>query len=275
MSTNLDGEIGDLLQRLQDKLEERDAAQAVNTPQIPRSPRSGLGGEYISELTPPTGTMFFKRETHTILDQEWIYSENPSLRMLLAMLTWRVDVYTYVTNAMPNDPFFSEKNGSILVVFVHSGMVGNAGPGTCDTTLRVECLAESAIIPQAQLPPQDSGVPAGRRILNYTISYEERLSMFNNGGNGVFDFYARYKEDFSRRNSEQISRVIPNGCELGVKTPTKSDEYLKIAGVSIFHTADPKGFPAYFDLRANVVCAIGGFKLRGMRNTGVVARIGE
>lgn len=45
--------------------------------------------------------------------------------------------------------------------------------------------------------------------------------MFNNGGNGVFDFYARYKEDFSRRNSEQISRVVPNGCELGVRTLMK------------------------------------------------------
>ncbi len=61
MSKNLDVEIGDLLQRLQDKLEERDAAQATNFPEIPRSPGSGLGGEYVNELTPPAGTMFFKR----------------------------------------------------------------------------------------------------------------------------------------------------------------------------------------------------------------------
>ncbi|KAF4568615.1 hypothetical protein EYR36_010627 [Pleurotus pulmonarius] len=259
MSKNLDVEIGDLLQRLQDKLEERDAAQATNSPEIPRSPGSGLGGEYVNELTPPAGTM----ATHTILDQEWIYSENPSLRILLAMLTWRVDVYTYVANAMPDDPLFSEKNGSILVVLVHSGMVGNIGPGTCETALRVECPAEGTLVAQTQLPPQDSGVPAGRKILNYTISYEERLSLFNNCGNGIFDFYARYKEDFTRRNSEQISRMIPNGCELGVRASRNlSDEYLKIAGVSVFHTADPKGLPAYFDLRANVNCTIGGFKVR-------------
>lgn len=110
-----------------------------------------------------------RRETHTIFDQEWIYSENPSLRMLLALLTWRVDVYTYVSNAMPDDPLFSEKNGSILVVFVHSGMVENTGPGPCETSLRIETLPEATIIPQTQLPPQDSGVPSGRKILNCTF----------------------------------------------------------------------------------------------------------
>lgn len=78
MST-LDVEIGDLFQKLQDKLEEREAAA---TPQIPRSPTNpGMGGEYINELTPPAGTMFFKRFDFEIyLHEEYLIKYYASQR---------------------------------------------------------------------------------------------------------------------------------------------------------------------------------------------------
>ncbi len=46
------------------------------------------------------------------------------------------------------------------------------------------------------------------------------MPMFNNGGNGVFDFEAGYQEDFVRYRSQQTGFEMGNSVEFAVKTDT-------------------------------------------------------
>ncbi|KAL4255143.1 hypothetical protein AB1N83_013499 [Pleurotus pulmonarius] len=147
-------------------------------------------------------------------------------------------------------PQFEADGGAVMVVIVHSGHLSfDCRKG--HSTYRV--TATPPVAAQKQLPPTGSGVKnEDYWNWNYSISYQEVMNMFDNGGNGTLDFDARYKEDFSRR--EPLTGItLSNGVEFGTKFESDNTDPPKfnLAGVSIFRANTPDAFPAKFSFEAN------------------------
>ncbi|KAF9491660.1 hypothetical protein BDN71DRAFT_1510137 [Pleurotus eryngii] len=109
-----------------------------------------------------------------------------TIEFLVQTLTWTVEIYTYGTDARPDQPQF-EANGGSVVVVIQAWSI-------CVSSQRPYVVAA-----QKQLPPSGSGVKNGDRW-NYTAAYQEAMGVFNNGGNGALSFDAKYTEDFSRKD---------------------------------------------------------------------------
>ncbi|KAL4255864.1 Tail fiber protein [Pleurotus pulmonarius] len=209
--------------------------------------------EYINQLTPPIGTSFFKRQTVTLFDNVKFYSKSISLpegdaQVLVQTLTWKVDVYTYVTGARPDQEQFEANGGSVMVVVVHSGHLSfDSRKGR--SIYRV--TAPTSVASQKQLPPTGSGIK-NEDYWNYSISYQEIMNMFNNGGNGTLNFDAKYKEDFSRKDP-LTGITLSNGVEFGTEFESNNTDLpaFNLAGVSIFRSNTPDAFPAKFSFEAN------------------------
>ncbi|KAF4568082.1 hypothetical protein EYR40_010521 [Pleurotus pulmonarius] len=236
-----DTEVIEAIRRLQ-------ALQAGETPDNSETPR-----EYINQLTPPIGTSFFKRQTITIFDNEvfrgtFISTPLGDAVVQVQTLTWKVDIYTYVTGARPDQPQLEANGGSVMVVMVHSGHL-SFDCRTGRSMYRV--TAPTSVSAQKQLPPTGSGIK-NEDYWNYSISYQEVMNMFNNGGNGSLNFDAKYKEDFSRKDP-LTGVTLSNGVEFGTKFETFSEDLpaFNIAGVSIFRANTPDAFPAKFSFEAN------------------------
>ncbi|KAF4568252.1 hypothetical protein EYR40_010350 [Pleurotus pulmonarius] len=188
-----------------------------------------------------TTTLFDNEQfTATIFGSSWSEAES-----LVQTLTWKVDIYTYITGAWPDQPQFEADGGAVMVVIVHSGHLSfDCRKG--HSTYRV--TATPPVAAQKQLPPTGSGVKnEDYWNWNYSISYQEVMNMFDNGGNGTLDFDARYKEDFSRR--EPLTGItLSNGVEFGTKFESDNTDPPKfnLAGVSIFRANTPDAFPAKF-----------------------------
>ncbi|KAF4586358.1 hypothetical protein EYR38_010634 [Pleurotus pulmonarius] len=190
-----------------------------------------------------TATLFDNEQfTATIFGSSWSEAE-----ALVQTLTWKVDIYTYITGARPDQPQFEADGGAVMVI-VHSGHLSfDCRKG--HSTYRV--TAPPPVAAQKQLPPTGSGVK-NEDYWNYSISYQEVMNMFNNGGNGTLDFDARYKEDFSRREP-LTGMTLSNGVEFGTKFESDNADPPKfnLAGVSIFRANTPDAFPAKFSFEAN------------------------
>ncbi|KAF4568071.1 hypothetical protein EYR40_010533 [Pleurotus pulmonarius] len=187
--------------------------------------------EYINQLTPPIGTSFFKRQTVTLFDNVKFYSKSISLpegdaQVLVQTLTWKVDVYTYVTGARPDQEQFEANGGKGRSIY--------------------RVTAPTSVASQKQLPPTGSGIK-NEDYWNYSISYQEIMNMFNNGGNGTLNFDAKYKEDFSRKDP-LTGITLSNGVEFGTEFESNNTDLpaFNLAGVSIFRSNTPDAFPAKF-----------------------------
>ncbi|KAG9217991.1 hypothetical protein CCMSSC00406_0009811 [Pleurotus cornucopiae] len=219
-----DNEIVDAVRRLQ----ELQAGDSTDNSETPR--------EYINQLTPPIGTSFFKRQSVTLFDDERFYAKfisipESDLQVLVQTLTWKVDIYTYVTGATPDQEQF-EANG-----------------GRGRSIYRV--TAPTSVVSQKQLPPTGSGIK-NEDYWNYTISYQEVMNMFNNGGNGTLNFDAKYKEDFSRKDP-LAGVVLSNGVQFGTEFESNNTDLpaFNLAGVSIFRSYAPDAFPVNFSFEAD------------------------
>ncbi|KAF9492215.1 hypothetical protein BDN71DRAFT_1226851 [Pleurotus eryngii] len=147
---------------------------------------------YVNRLTPPIGTSFFHKESISIFDNKQITSSGG----LQETLTWRTDVYKYVTGARPDAPDFKENGGEMYIIMVHGGTGHAQHPSLFNEYIR-RVKAPSPMIPVKQYPASHSGTQSDDKW-SYNIDYSNTMPMFNNGGNGVFDFEARYQEDFVR-----------------------------------------------------------------------------
>ncbi|KAL4259814.1 hypothetical protein AB1N83_011802 [Pleurotus pulmonarius] len=225
------------------KLEEADFCEPCSDDVERLVPR-----EYITQLTPPIGTSFFKYQTATLFDNEpFEHVFMDVVTILIQTLTWKVDVYAYVTGAKPDEDF-EENGGAVVVVLVHSGWLsynGRLGESVSRVT------APALLAAQAQLPPSGSGLENGE-YWNYTISYQAAMNMFNNMGNDTFTFDAKYKEDFSRKNP-QTGVTTLNGVEFGSDLETSGDipQNYNLAGVSVFRAGTLGAFPAKFSFEAS------------------------
>ncbi|KAF4594306.1 hypothetical protein EYR40_009109 [Pleurotus pulmonarius] len=189
---------------------------------------------YENHLTPPAGTLFFSksypftlcedstdhlgsRQAITIFENEDIKQRN-SLGQTLRYetLTWRSDVYKYVTNAKPDEPDFQRRGGEIYVIFVHGGIAKPSGfiPGVGLEYMQTVKVPPS-IIPVKHYPATGSGIQSGENW-SYDIGFKQTMSMFNHGGNGVLDFQASYMEDFVRTKARQRGSELTDGVEFSV-----------------------------------------------------------
>ncbi|KAF9491662.1 hypothetical protein BDN71DRAFT_1510139 [Pleurotus eryngii] len=236
-----DNEIVDAVRRLQ----ELQAGGSADNSETPR--------EYINQLTPPIGTSFFKRQTVTLFDDERFYAiifGTPEVdgQALVQTLTWKVDIYTYVTGARPDQEQFEANGGSVMVVMVHSGHLSfDSRKGR--SIYRV--TAPTSVVSQKQLPPTGSGIK-NEDYWNYNISYQEVMNMFNNGGNGTLNFDAKYKEDFSRKDP-LTGVTLSSGVQFGTEFESNNTDLpaFNLAGVSIFRSNSPDAFPANFTFEAD------------------------
>ncbi|KAF9500000.1 hypothetical protein BDN71DRAFT_1256230 [Pleurotus eryngii] len=237
-----DSETLDLIRRLYEKC--REHQQKISSTPFKASPR-----EYINQLSPPPGVMHCGLKTVAIFEDEYFIS-NQFSNLVLQILTWKVDIYTYVTGAMPDDPNFESNGGSVMIVMVHSGvLLFNSLSMGGGSLYRVN--APVSVEPKRQLPPTNSGIGNGD-YWNYTISYQELMHLFNNGGNSTIDFNALYKEDFSRRQ-KQSGLVTSIGVEFGITFTEHEPNNLtqqNLAGVSIFRATNLSAFPLTFSFDA-------------------------
>lgn len=203
---------------------------------------------YVNRLTPPIGTSFFHKESITIFDNKQITNSGG----LQETLTWRTDVYKYVTGARPDAPDFKAKGGEIYIIMVHGGTGHTRHPSVINFNEYVRRVkAPSPIIPVKQYPASHSGTQSDDKW-SYNINYSNTMPMFNNGGNGVFDFEAVYQEDFVRYRSKQTGFETTDSVEFAVIAggmPAMSPDY-SIIGLSVFKCLDPSAFPAKFNFEA-------------------------
>ncbi|KAJ8461816.1 hypothetical protein ONZ45_g18162 [Pleurotus djamor] len=154
--------------------------------------------EYINQLTPPTDNSFWRHQTFTPFDQVTI----SVARYDIATITWRIDAYIYVSNAVPNGDFV-QKGGQIHVVLVHTGSAQTAAGVS---------LPSGKGSPVMQLPASNSGSKDGD-TWTYTISFTQDFQMFSNGGNQTSTFSAKYVQDISYQMGEQTGDVRSSAAE--------------------------------------------------------------
>ncbi|KAF4599966.1 hypothetical protein EYR40_007072 [Pleurotus pulmonarius] len=183
-------------------------------------------GEYIHHLRPPIGTMFYKELGS--LSTSSLPKSDPHRPEILPQLpiikvgtvTWRANIHTYVIGAKPDDPDFEKHNGSILIVVVHSGSVQvvlkDDWSKYLECTQTIKC--PTPVAPKVQLPPSNSGTQTRPgEPWHYNISFNETLPMFNNDGNGTFNFDAKYARDFSVKGGQQSETELADGWKFASK----------------------------------------------------------
>ncbi|KAF4598715.1 hypothetical protein EYR38_007123 [Pleurotus pulmonarius] len=195
-------------------------------------------GEYVYHLRPPINTVFYKEDLVTVFDKEAIYSRVTG-RGKVGSITWRANIYTYVLGARPDRPDFEKLNGSILIVIVHSGTVRiDLGSGwSLSCAQEVRCPTH--VVPKVHLPPSNSGTHNGERW-DYKIAFDESLPMFNNAGNGTFEFLARYERGFSVQSGKQVEEEVDDGWKFTGEYSSGSNVNHTIAGLSVFTTKVPQ-----------------------------------
>ncbi|KDQ27119.1 hypothetical protein PLEOSDRAFT_158972 [Pleurotus ostreatus PC15] len=186
---------------------------------------------YENHLTPPAGTLFFsKSQAIAIFENEDIKHRNVLGQTIrYETLTWRSDVYKYVTNAKPDDPDFQRRGGEIFVIFVH---------------------------PVKHYPATGSGIQSGENW-THKIGFKQTMSMFNHGGNGILDFQASYMEDFVRTKSQQRGSELTNGVEFSVHFEPDVFGQWPVIGFSVFKCLDPSAFPVTFTFEASAGRRVG------------------
>ncbi|KAL4263739.1 hypothetical protein AB1N83_005975 [Pleurotus pulmonarius] len=213
---------------------------------------------YENHLTPPAGTLFFSKQAITIFENEDIKQRN-SLGQTLRYetLTWRSDVYKYVTNAKPDEPDFQRRGGEIYVIFVHGGIAKPSGfiPGVGLEYMQTVKVPPS-IIPVKHYPATGSGIQSGENW-SYDIGFKQTMSMFNHGGNGVLDFQASYMEDFVRTKARQRGSELTDGVEFSVHFEPDVFGQWPVIGFSVFKCLDPGVFPVTFTFEASAGRRVG------------------
>ncbi|KAJ8502643.1 hypothetical protein ONZ45_g11571 [Pleurotus djamor] len=169
---------------------------------------------YINQLTPPTDTSFWRHQTFTPFDQVTV----SIARYDLVKITWRIDAYIYVVNAVPNGDFV-QKGGQIYVVLVHTGSAQTAGKNIERydvawplTVYFKVSLPSGKGSPVMQLPASNSGSKDGD-TWTYNISFTQDFQMFSNGGNQTSTFSAKYVQDISYQMGEQTGDVRSSAAE--------------------------------------------------------------
>ncbi|KAL4261930.1 hypothetical protein AB1N83_008395 [Pleurotus pulmonarius] len=199
---------------------------------------------FVNKLTPPIGTSFFQKETINIFNNEKL-GLKPS--HTFENVTWHTEVYKYVTRVNPDDPDFKRKGGEIYIIMVHGGTSRKTKQLLPMYAKTVK--APSGITPMKQYPSSNSGIQTGDNW-SYNIDYTSTMPMFNNGGNGAFDFEASYKEDFVLSRLKQTGAVVANGVEFATIDPQDLNLDTEILGLSVFKCLDPTVFPAKFTFQA-------------------------
>ncbi|KAF4604543.1 hypothetical protein EYR40_003317 [Pleurotus pulmonarius] len=192
-------------------------------------------------------SFFLFRETLNIFSKQPILvSEIP-----IETVTWRTEVYKYVTRVRPDDPNFKKNGGEIFIIMVHGG-TSDLGPFPlikCEKTIKVP----SSIIPMRQYPASNSGTQSDDNW-SYSIDFMNTMPMFSNGGNSVFDFEASYKEDFVRSKFKQTGTETTDGVQFAATAEPDESQKIDdhtIIGLSVFKCLDPAVFPVTFTFEAS------------------------
>ncbi|KAG9223647.1 hypothetical protein CCMSSC00406_0008530 [Pleurotus cornucopiae] len=207
--------------------------------------------DYENHLTPPAGTVFFSKETITVFDNVDITNTNifGDIRRV-ETLTWRPEVYKYVTNARPDDPKFQQHGGEVYIILVHGGI---ARAGVFSSAIGYEYMqtikVPSSVIPVKQFPASGSGTQSGDNW-SYKIGFKQSMSLFNNGGNSAIDFDASYVEDFVRIKSQQRGSETDNGVYFSVSLDEDVYGEWPVIGLSVFKCMDTN-FPVTFTFEAS------------------------
>ncbi|KAF9501693.1 hypothetical protein BDN71DRAFT_477430 [Pleurotus eryngii] len=165
-------------------------------------------------------------------------------------LTWRTDVYKYVTRAKPDDANFQQEGGEIYIIMVHSGLSKTGGVTSSIGWEYVQTVkAPSSVIPVKQYPATNSGTQSGDNW-SYNIGFKQTMPMFKNGANELLDFPASYTEDFVRNKSQQRGAEITNGVEFSVHLEEDVFGEWPVIAFSVFKCLDPSVFPVTFTFEA-------------------------
>ncbi|KAF7436093.1 hypothetical protein PC9H_002919 [Pleurotus ostreatus] len=210
------------------------------------APSSRAAKIYANHLAPPITTSFFHKQTINVFDNYQIQDGS----RILETLTWRTDVYKYVTRARPDDPNFKQNGGEIYIIMAHEGTCLMGRPLILPAYLKT-VKVPSSIMPVRQFPANDSGIQSGDDW-SYNIDYANTMPMFNQGGNNVFDFEASFKEDFVRSKCKQIGEETSDGLVFGVVEPRAISINYPVKGLSVFKCLDPTIFPVNITFEASV-----------------------
>ncbi|KAJ8468993.1 hypothetical protein ONZ45_g3639 [Pleurotus djamor] len=198
----------------------------------------------IYSLTPPIGTVFWKR-----VPFQWISSRDD-----VGRAEWNVEIYVYVSSARPDDPQFTAKGGRITVLMVHSGYFETTQTVRKGLKFMHNILSSANPVYRAQFPPDWSGEVIGdikdeRR--RYRIGYKESLPMFNNGGNDQFTFDAAYNNEYDRKNTTQGGSNITGGLVFDVTANVELSRgtNIPIHAFSVFNYSTVSAFPVTYTMR--------------------------
>ncbi|KAF4570135.1 hypothetical protein EYR36_009941 [Pleurotus pulmonarius] len=206
-----------------------------------------------NKLFPPAGTSFFESETITVFDEvELTRPSGLGATSHVETLTWRPEVYKYVTRAKPDDPQFQEHGGIIYIILVHGGL---GRTGDTSSALGYDYVQSikvpPTVIPVKQYPASHTGTQSGDDWA-YSIGYTQMMTMFANGGNTATDFEAYYHEDFTRHQSQQTGAETSDGVEFAVHFEENINFVdFPIVGFSVFKCFDPTIFPVTFTFEAS------------------------
>ncbi|KAJ8519427.1 hypothetical protein ONZ45_g3628 [Pleurotus djamor] len=227
-------------------------------PHFPPHERVEPHAVLVRALTPPIGTMFWKRTSFR-------FDLDDINRPLFFVGTWEVEVYLYVSSATPDDPSFEANGGAVTIIMVHTGFLErrpwiplevDANAPEQDQEQAVPRMAShfehtvtstGNLITRTQLPSDNSGEIVGNpddQRRRYRISFRDELPMFRSGGNDHFVFHASYEEEYVRRITTQGGRQIPNGVSFDINSATLQNP---IHGFSVFRYDRISSFPVIFD----------------------------
>ncbi|KAL4261935.1 hypothetical protein AB1N83_008390 [Pleurotus pulmonarius] len=212
------------------------------------STRAVTARAFVNRLTPPITTSFFHKETINIFDGVEI---SDSASQLLETVTWRTEVYKYVTRFRPDEPNFEGKGGEIFIIMAHTGTAKMGRPFLLPEYVKA-VRVPSSIIPMGQYPETGSGDQKPGDDWDYKINYTNTMPMFSNGGNNIFDFDAVYQNDFVRSKFQQTGDAVSGGVEFAAVNPRAINTSYAIHGLSVFKCLDPSAFPVKITFEAIV-----------------------
>ncbi|KAJ8456822.1 hypothetical protein ONZ45_g18565 [Pleurotus djamor] len=211
-------------------------------PAAPTDAQSEGGPEATTySLTPPVGTMYWKRQTF-----KWSTSVSG-----YATSDWSAEIYVYVSSASPDDPGFTAKGGLVTIIVVHSGNFQTTDTVKLGLKFLNKIYPSTVPMFMQHYPEEWNGEVIGdisdeRR--KYTVSYKEDLQMLKNGGNETFTFTASYETDYQRHNTSQGSDSTRFLLSY-VTTTTQIDKdiIVPIHGLSVLRFDDNNAFPLTLD----------------------------
>ncbi|KAF4574447.1 hypothetical protein EYR40_005827 [Pleurotus pulmonarius] len=195
-----------------------------------------MDSTFNDSLIPPLDTSFYKRKSFDVFNGR-IFRNTSSSKVIT--VSWRVDAHVYATESPPTS---SDYEGTVYIVFVHSGTLVDPNGFMSDASkFTVTPADDSAGVQAVAQEPQSWTRYKGNNgsVYGSKIDFSQDFPMFKDEGAQEFNFEAAYNSTIVG-NAKHTGGIVGQQTEFALSDLSSvKAEYFR--AISVFSTTTATG----------------------------------